>query len=332
MGKAGNLLWHRMRVTITSGLPVDVDTLLSQVTQIFDAPNEPPMGVVEAGATPPLSGTLPPSRIMVIPLAPTANWGTITHSEPYLDTATGTIHVAFANSGEVSEEINVLFWDPHSLIGPGLADTYNVSVGDLIAGLESIENFAVLAGSTITSTGDTALTGDLGLSPGSSVTGFPPGTVSGTQHVDDATAVQAKATAQAAYTAFQGLFGAVDLTGQDLGGLTLPPGVYKFDTSAQLTGILTLDGRGDPTASWVFQIGSTLTTASGSSVVMINSGNPENVVFAVGSSATLGTTTSFIGAIIAQASITMNTEANIVDGHAFALVGAVTFDQNDVVA
>ncbi len=126
MGKAGNLLWHRMRVTITG--TQDVDTLVTQNVKIFDAPNEPSMGVVEAGATPPAAGTPPASRIEVIPMAPLAAWANITHSEPYFDATTGTMHVTFVNGGAPAE-INVLIWDPHSLIGPGQADTYHAFIG-----------------------------------------------------------------------------------------------------------------------------------------------------------------------------------------------------------
>ena len=122
------------------------------------------------------------------------------------------------------------------------------------------------------------------------------------------------------------------MTGTDLGGLTLTPGVYCFSTSAQLTGPLTLNALGDPNAVWVFRIGSTLTTASGSSVVFSGGvGNACAVQWRVGSSATLGTTTSFVGNILAQASITLNNGASLV-GRALARTGAVTLDANNVAA
>lgn len=188
-------------------------------------------------------------------------------------------------------------------------------------------NFAVLANSTITNTGNTILTGDLGLSPGSSVTGFPPGVVGGVQHVTDATAAQAQVDLTAAYTDLQGRGGAVDKTGIDLGTLTLSPGIYKYTSSAQLTGTLTLDAGGNPGAVWIFQIGSTLTTAAASSVSIINGGSAGNVFWQVGSSATLGTTTAFKGSILAQASITLTTGASI-SGRALARTAAVTLDTN----
>jgi hypothetical protein len=124
----------------------------------------------------------------------------------------------------------------------------------------------------------------------------------------------------------------MDLTGQDLGGLTLTPGVYTFSSSAQLTGALTLDAQNDPEAQWVFQIGSALTTASNSSVVSINNrGQPLcNIFWQVGSSATLGTTTAFEGHILALTSITLNNGSTILNGSALARNGAVTLDNNRI--
>lgn len=189
---------------------------------------------------------------------------------------------------------------------------------------------AVLANSTITNTATaTAITGDLGLSPGTSVTNFPPGTVSGTQHINDATAANEQISALAAYNNLQGRSFTSDLTGQNLGSVgTLGPGVYRFSSSAQLTGTLTLNGG--PNDVFIFQIGSTLTTASASSVVLTGGAVPGNVFFQVGSSATLGTTTAFQGIIIALASVTMNTLATI-NGKVIALTGAVTLDHNTII-
>ena len=164
--------------------------------------------------------------------------------------------------------------------------------------LGTASSFAVLGGATVTNTGATLLGANLGVSPGTAVTGFPPGVISGgTIHAADALAAQAQADTALAYTtlAVQPTSLGNDLTGQDLGGKTLTPGVYYFSSSAQLTGALTLDAQGNPNAVFVFKIGSTLTTASAASVVLINGASSSNVYWKVGSSATLGTTTKFVG-------------------------------------
>jgi hypothetical protein len=154
--------------------------------------------------------------------------------------------------------------------------------------------------------------------------------VTGTVHQTDAVAKQAQSDALTAYNflAGQACLSANNLTGKDLGGLTLTAGVYCFSSSAGLTGTLTLDAQGNPNAVFIFQIGSTITTASNSSVVMINGGVPCNVFFQVGSSATLGTGTSFLGTILALTSVTVNTSATIEPGRVAALNGAVTLDSN----
>ncbi len=191
-------------------------------------------------------------------------------------------------------------------------------------------SYAVLAGSAVTNTGSSVLTGNLGLSPGSSVTGFPPGIVNGTINVANGPALQAQSDLTTAYNAAMGLSPTMTLTGQNLGGMVLTPGVYFFASSAQLTGTLTLNNLGNPNALFVFQIGSTLTTASSSSVIFSNSLADPNVFWQVGSSATLGTTTAFQGNILALTSITLNTGATIGCGSALARNGAVTLDTNKI--
>ena len=195
--------------------------------------------------------------------------------------------------------------------------------------LGTAQSFAVLGGSTVTNTGPSVITGDLGVSPGTAITGFPPGTVTGTIHAANAVALQAQNDVTTQYNALAAAACSADLTGQDLGGQTLTPGIYCFSSSAQLTGTLTLNAQGNANASFIFKTGSTLTTASASSVVLINGGNPCGVAWQIGSSATLGTTTSFIGNLIALQSITLNTGANIV-GRALARNGAVTLDTNNI--
>ena len=199
--------------------------------------------------------------------------------------------------------------------------------------LGTAASFGVLAGSTVTNTGASVVAGNVGVSPGTAVIGFPPGIVTppATIHSADAVAAQAQVDLTTAYNAIAGTPTLVDLTGQDLGGLTLVPGVFGFTSSAQLTGTLTLDALGNPNAVFIFKIGSTLTTATGSSVLVINGGSSCNVFWQVGSSATLGTTTTFAGNTLALTSITLNTGASV-SGRALARNGAVTLAGNSVTA
>ena len=194
--------------------------------------------------------------------------------------------------------------------------------------LGSADSFAVLGASAVTSAGGvgTVINGDLGVSPSAAISGFPPGIVNGTIHDNDGVAATAQANALTAYNNLEGLAYILDLSGQDLGTLVITPGVYKFDSSAQLTGIVTLNGNG----LFIFQIGSTITTATGSSVLLINGAQADNVFWQVGSSATIGTDTSFVGTILADASIGLNTGASLY-GRALALTAAVTLDGDNVI-
>jgi hypothetical protein len=205
--------------------------------------------------------------------------------------------------------------------------------------LGTAANYAVMAATTITNTGPTIVTRNMALSPGTAVTGFPPGVVIG--QVDagsDADAILAHTELVTAYDDAAAETTTVNLTGTDLGGLTLTPGTYTFDDAAELTGTLTLDGQGSTNATFIFQIGSTLTTASNSMVSLINGAGGCAVFWQVASSATLGTTTSFQGTIMAMASISMNTSATIgvgglnPGGRALARTGAVTLDSNVITA
>lgn len=190
--------------------------------------------------------------------------------------------------------------------------------------LGTAANFAVLGGSTVTNTGPTVITGGLGLSPGSAVTGFPPGRVTVQRHKTDAVALVAKNSLVTAYNDLASWATTRSMTGQDLGGKTLTPGVYTFSSSAQLTGTLTLRGNG----IFIFRTGSTLTTASNSRVLTTGGANACGVFWKVGSSATLGSGTQFKGTVIALTSITMVTGATILPGRALARNGAVTLDSN----
>ncbi len=196
--------------------------------------------------------------------------------------------------------------------------------------LGTAETFAVLGASTVTNTGATQIRGNLGVSPGTAIVGFPPGVVEvGTIHDSDAVAIQAQADAAVAYTALAALPCKANLTGQDLGGLTLTPGVYCFDTSAQLTGTLVLNFENSPKGGFVFQIGSTLTTASSSSITLENCTTHCEIYWQVGSSATLGTSSKFSGNILAVSSITITTSV-VMCGRALAQTGAVTMDTDMV--
>jgi type VI secretion system secreted protein VgrG len=195
--------------------------------------------------------------------------------------------------------------------------------------LMTAQSFAVLGASTVTNTGSSTISGNLGVYAGTATPGFPPGLVSdGTIHATDGVAHQAQIDETNAYITLANLPFTVDETGVDLGNKTLHPGVYFFSQSAQLTGPLTLDFQNLSNALFVFQIGSTLTTASNSSVSVINGNSTDGIFWQVGSSATLGTSTVFAGNILADASVTLNTSAKIECGRAFAQTGAVTLDTN----
>ena len=200
----------------------------------------------------------------------------------------------------------------------------------------NLRPFAVLGGSTVTNVValGTVVTGDLGVSPGSAISGFGGGVgqVIGTIYAPpDAPPAAAQNDLTAAFSTLTNLLPCADMTGIDLGGQTLKQGVYCFSTSAQLTGTLRLDAENNPDASWVFRIGSTLTTAPGSSVVFINGSDANScgVQWRVGTSATIDTTTRMKGNVLAQASITMNNGASLI-GRALARTAAVTLDNNTI--
>lgn len=197
--------------------------------------------------------------------------------------------------------------------------------------LASAAAFVVLAGSTVTNTGPTSVTGDLGVSPGTAVTGFGPGMVVGTQHVNNPIAAQAQADLTVAYNDAAGRTLCPVSVAGNIGGQTLPPGLYKSTSSLAISsGDLTLDAQGDGDAVWIFQSASTLTTTAGRQVILAGGAKSANIFWQVGSSATLGTTSSFQGTIMADQAITLNTGATL-NGRALTRVAAIALDSNTIV-
>ena len=213
--------------------------------------------------------------------------------------------------------------------GSSMAATTGAAAAPAPVGRGTAGDFAVLGGSTVTNTGPSVITGNLGLSPGSSITGFPPGKVNGTIHQTNAVALQAKKDLVTAYDDAKGRTPTATISA-DLGGQTLTPGVYKGAPSLHLTGTLTLDGQNDQNAVFIFQApASTLITASSSRVELIRGAQACNIVWQVGSSATLGTNSFMRGNILALTSISLNTGATV-DGSTLARNGAVTLDNNTI--
>jgi hypothetical protein len=198
--------------------------------------------------------------------------------------------------------------------------------------LNGTSNFALLSGSAITSTGATNITGDMGLSPGTSVGGFPPGILVGTQQINTNLATQGKLDLTAAYNDAAGRTSTdiVTLSG-NIGGLTLTPGLYKTTSSLAISsGDVTFDAKGNANAVFIIQIASSLTTTSGRKVFLKNGASASNIFWVVGSSATFGTTSVFKGTIMAMQSITFNTGATL-DGRAFARSGGIVLSDNTIV-
>ncbi|WP_445149607.1 ice-binding family protein [Baekduia sp. Peel2402] len=209
------------------------------------------------------------------------------------------------------------------LAAPSVASASPVDLG-------TVKPFVALAGATVTNTGPSVLNGELGVTPGSALVGFGlPAVVNGATHATDGVAAQAQSDLTTAYdvAAGQPVAPADDLTGIDLGGLVLTAGAYRYTSSAQLTGALVLDAQGDPNAQFVFEIATSLTTASASSVLLVNGASPCNVYWQVGSSATLGSTTAFKGNLMALSSISLDANATVI-GRVLARNGQISLIDN----
>ena len=209
-----------------------------------------------------------------------------------------------------------------TLMGPTASLAYEEGID-----LNTAYSFSVLAGETITNTGPTVIEGDVGLHPGTEFTGEDQAVIGGDVEIDNAVALQAKDDLVEAYNDAAGRTS--ETTDEELGGKTLTPGVYSSETSLQITGTLVLDGEGNPDSVFIFQAGSTLTTATDSRIELINGATCENVFWQVGSSAILGTNSEFIGTILALTSITANTGAEI-EGRLLARNGAVSLASNTI--
>jgi len=215
-------------------------------------------------------------------------------------------------------------------LGAGYVLLTRSSCGQGGVALGSAAGFAVLAGSTVTNTGATTVTGDVGVSPGSAIIGFPPGTVIGTIHTTDTAAAAGIADLTTAYNDAAGRTLCPVSVAGNLGGRTLTPGLYKSTSGLEISsGDLTLDAQGNANGVFIFQIASTLTMTAGRQVILAGGARASNVFWQVGTSATIGTTSAFVGTIMADQSVTLITGATL-NGRALARIAAVTLDGNTV--
>jgi hypothetical protein len=324
---ASNFVWSfttaaasdTTRPTVTATIPVNAATGVA-INQTITAAFSEAMNAATIGNA---TFTLTQGAA---PVAGTVSYAGVTATlNPLADLAANTVYTATITTGA------------KDLAGNALASNFvwsfttaSAPAGQAPVALGSATTFAVLAGSTVTNTGATTVNGNLGLSPGTAVTGFPPGVVNGTIHAGDPAAAQAQLDLTVAYGDAAGrTVGAIGLAG-NLGGRTLTPGLYKSTSSLEISsGDLTLDAQGDVNAVFIFQMASTLTTTSARQVILSGGAQAANIFWQVGSSATLGTTSVFKGNILAMASITVTTGATV-EGRLLARTAAVTLDSNTI--
>ena len=342
--------------TITIGATDEFGiALASNFVWTFTTGSNPCVPPTVISVTPPNGATsVCPSTVVTAtfsqPMNPaTINTTTFTLTGPGTTPVAGTVTYVVSSYVATFTPTNPLALDTlytatittgaQDLAGDPLANDYvwtfttSVTACQAPVPLGSACSFGILGATPVVSNGGPSnVTGDVGIWPAASITGFPPGTITGSFHAGDAVAMTAQGDLTTAYNYAAAAPGGAVLTA-DIGGETLAPGVYKT-TSAQpslgITGNLTLDGGGNSNGVWIFQIVSSLTTAAtNSQVILTNGATAQNVFWQVGSSATLGTTTTFAGSIMAQASVTLGTGATL-NGRALARTGAVTLLSNPV--
>ena len=306
--------------TVSATNPIDGATGVAVITASF---SEPMLASTITTTTFTVSGP------GAVPVAGTVAYNTSTNIATFTPTSALTLGAAY--TALITTGVKDLAGNPLAVNHAWNFTMAASSSNQAAPTLATIAPFVIMAGSTVTSTGATALTGDLGVSPGTAVTGFPPGTLTGTIHAGDATSAQGLADLTTAYNDLKGRTLAPVTVAGNIGGLTLPPGLYKSTSSLAISsGDLTLDAQGDANAVFIFQITSTLTTTTGRSVILAGSAKASNVFWQVGTSATLGANSTFKGTIMADQAITLNTGASV-NGRALARIAGVTLAGNAVV-